>query len=144
MTTTAIDSLSKKGSSQDLSYLITSKQFMVTPIRGASGTNNLEEQFLLGINYTETETEDNSTHVKTITKEYRNEDSTSTDYYTITSTIQPEPAAGYTTAFTETERHVLSYVSAAGTKSVAVKTISKKKDNNTTTTKVTITNTLAD
>ena len=76
-------------------------------------------------------------------QEFRNADSVTTNYYTITSTIQPEPSAGYAAAYTETERHVLSFVSAAGTITVATKVVSKKKENNITSTKTVITNSLA-
>lgn len=143
MTTTAINSLTKKAENSDTTYQIATKQFLVEPLRGSTGVNNLEEQFLLGVDYITTEQEDSSTHVKTIVQEFRNADSVTTNYYTITSTIQPEPSAGYTAAYTETERHVLSFVSAAGTTTVATKVVSKKKENNITSTKTVITNSLA-
>lgn len=143
MTTTAINSLTKKAENSDTTYQIASKQFLVEPLRGSTGVNNLEEQFLLGVDCVITEQEDSSTHVKTIMQEFRNADSVTTNYYTITSTIQPEPSAGYTAAYTETERHVLSFVSAAGTTIVATKVVSKKKENNITSTKTVITNSLA-
>lgn len=143
MTTTVINSLTKKAKNSDIIYQIAAKQFLVEPLRGSTGVNNLEEQFLLGVDCVTTEQEDSSTHVKTIVQEFRNADSVTTNYYTITSTIQPEPSAGYTTAYTETERHVLSFVSAAGTTTVATKVISKKKENNITSTKTVITNSLA-
>lgn len=143
MTTTAINSFTKKAKNSDTTYQIASKQFLVEPLRGSTGVNNLEEQFLLGVDCVTTEQEDSSTHVKTIVQEFRNADSVTTNYYTITSTIQPEPSAGYTAAYTETERHVLSFVSAAGTITVATKVVSKKKENNITSTKTVITNSLA-
>lgn len=143
MTTTVIDSLTKKAKDSDITYQIAVKQFLVEPLRGSTGVNNLEEQFLLGVDCVTTEQEDSSTHVKTIVQEFRNADSVTTNYYTITSTIQPEPSAGYTAAYTETERHVLSFVSAAGTTTVATKVVSKKKENNITSTKTVITNSLA-
>ena len=143
MTTTAINSLTKKAKNSDITYQIATKQFLVEPLRGSTGVNNLEEQFLLGVDCVTTEQEDSSTHVKTIVQEFRNADSVTTNYYTITSTIQPEPSAGYTAAYTETERHVLSFVSAAGTTTVATKVVSKKKENNITSTKTVITNSLA-
>lgn len=143
MTTTVVNSLTKKSENSDITYQIAAKQFLVEPLRGSIGVNNLEEQFLLGVDCVRTEQEDSSTHVKTIVQEFRNADSVITNYYTITSTIQPEPSAGYTTAYTETERHVLSFVSAAGTITVATKVVSKKKENNITSTKTVITNSLA-
>lgn len=143
MTTTVINSLTKKAKNSDITYQIATKQFLVEPLRGSTGVNNLEEQFLLGVDCVTTEQEDSSTHVKTIVQEFRNADSVTTNYYTITSTIQPEPSAGYTAAYTETERHVLSFVSAAGTVTVATKVVSKKKENNITSTKTVITNSLA-
>lgn len=143
MTATVINSLTKKAENSNTTYQIASKQFLVEPLRGSTGVNNLEEQFLLGVDCVITEQEDSSTHVKTIVQEFRNADSVTTNYYTITSTIQPEPSAGYTAAYTETERHVLSFVSAAGTTTVATKVISKKKENNITSTKTVITNSLA-
>lgn len=143
MMTTVINSLTKKAKNLDITYQIATKQFLVEPLRGSTGVNNLEEQFLLGVDCVTTEQEDSSTHVKTIVQEFRNADSVTTNYYTITSTIQPEPSAGYTAAYTETERHVLSFVSAAGTTTVATKVISKKKENNITSTKTVITNSLA-
>ena len=143
MTTTVINSLTKKAENSDITYQIASKQFLVEPLRGSTGVNNLEEQFLLGVDCVTTEQEDSSTHVKTIVQEFRNADSVTTNYYTITSTIQPEPSAGYTAAYTETERHVLSFVSAAGTTTVATKVVSKKKENSITSTKTVITNSLA-
>lgn len=143
MTATVINSLTKKAENSDTTYQIASKQFLVEPLRGSTGVNNLEEQFLLGVDCVTTEQEDSSTHVKTIVQEFRNADSVTTNYYTITSTIQPEPSAGYTAAYTETERHVLSFVSAAGTITVATKVVSKKKENNITSTKTVITNSLA-
>lgn len=143
MTATVINSLTKKAENSDTTYQIASKQFLVEPLRGSTGVNNLEEQFLLGVDCVITEQEDSSTHVKTIVQEFRNADSVTTNYYTITSTIQPEPSAGYTAAYTETERHVLSFVSAAGTITVATKVVSKKKENNITSTKTVITNSLA-
>lgn len=143
MTTTVINSLTKKAENSDTTYQIATKQFLVEPLRGSTGVNNLEEQFLLGVDYVTTEQENSSTHVKTIVQEFRNADSVTTNYYTITSTIQPEPSAGYTAAYTETERHVLSFVSAAGTTTVATKVVSKKKENNITSTKTVITNSLA-
>ena len=143
MTTTVINSLTKKAKNSDITYQIATKQFLVEPLRGSTGVNNLEEQFLLGVDCVTTEQEDSSTHVKTIVQEFRNADSVTTNYYTITSTIQPEPSAGYTAAYTETERHVLSFVSAAGTTTVATKVVSKKKENNITSTKTVITNSLA-
>lgn len=143
MTTTVINSLTKKAKNSDIIYQIASKQFLVEPLRGSTGVNNLEEQFLLGVDCVTTEQEDSSTHVKTIVQEFRNADSVTTNYYTITSTIQPEPSAGYTAAYTETERYVLSFVSAAGTTTVATKVVSKKKENNITSTKTVITNSLA-
>ena len=143
MTTTVINSLTKKAKNSDITYQIATKQFLVEPLRGSTGVNNLEEQFLLGVDCVTTEQEDSSTHVKTITQEFRNADSVTINYYTITSTIQPEPGAGYTAAYTETERHVLSFVSAAGTVTVATKVVSKKKENNITSTKTVITNSLA-
>lgn len=143
MTATVINSLTKKAENSDTTYQIASKQFLVEPLRGSTGVNNLEEQFLLGVDCVTTEQEDFSTHVKTIVQEFRNADSVTTNYYTITSTIQPEPSAGYTAAYTETERHVLSFVSAAGTITVATKVVSKKKENNITSTKTVITNSLA-
>ena len=143
MTTTVVNSLTKKAENSDIAYQIAAKQFLVEPLRGSTGVNNLEEQFLLGVDCVTTEQEDSSTHVKTIVQEFRNADSVTTNYYTITSTIQPEPSAGYTAAYTETERHVLSFVSAAGTTTVATKVVSKKKENNITSTKTVITNSLA-
>ena len=143
MTATVINCLTKKAENSDTTYQIASKQFLVEPLRGSTGVNNLEEQFLLGVDCVITEQEDSSTHVKTIVQEFRNADSVTTNYYTITSTIQPEPSAGYTAAYTETERHVLSFVSAAGTTIVATKVVSKKKENNITSTKTVITNSLA-
>ena len=143
MTATVINSLTKKAENSDTTYQIATKQFLVEPLRGSTGVNNLEEQFLLGVDCVTTEQEDSSTHVKTIVQEFRNADSVTTNYYTITSTIQPEPSAGYTVAYTETERHVLSFVSAAGTTTVATKVVSKKKENNITSTKTVITNSLA-
>lgn len=143
MITTTINSLTKKAENSDITYQIASKQFLVEPLRGSTGVNNLEEQFLLGVDCVTTEQEDSSTHVKTIVQEFRNADSVTTNYYTITSTIQPEPSAGYTAAYTETERHVLSFVSAAGTITVATKVVSKKKESNITSTKTVITNSLA-
>ena len=143
MTATVINSLTKKAENSDTTYQIATKQFLVEPLRGSTGVNNLEEQFLLGVDCVTTEQEDSSTHVKTIVQEFRNADSVTTNYYTITSTIQPEPSAGYTAAYTETERHVLSFVSAAGTTTVATKVVSKKKENNITSTKTVITNSLA-
>lgn len=143
MITTTINSLTKKAENSDTTYQIASKQFLVEPLRGSTGVNNLEEQFLLGVDCVTTEQEDSSTHVKTIVQEFRNADSVTTNYYTITSTIQPEPSAGYTAAYTETERHVLSFVSAAGTITVATKVVSKKKESNITSTKTVITNSLA-
>ena len=143
MTATVINSLTKKAENSDTTYQIATKQFLVEPLRGSTGVNNLEEQFLLGADCVTTEQEDSSTHVKTIVQEFRNADSVTTNYYTITSTIQPEPSAGYTAAYTETERHVLSFVSAAGTITVATKVVSKKKENNITSTKTVITNSLA-
>ena len=143
MTTTAINSFTKKAKNSDITYQIAAKQFLVEPLRGSTGVNNLEEQFLLGVDCVTTEQEDSSTHVKTIVQEFRYADSVTTNYYTITSTIQPEPSAGYTAAYTETERHVLSFVSAAGTTTVATKVVSKKKENNITSTKTVITNSLA-
>lgn len=143
MTATVINSLTKKAENSDTIYQIAVKQFLVEPLRGSTGVNNLEEQFLLGVDCVTTEQEDSSTHVKTIVQEFRNADSVTTNYYTITSTIQPEPSAGYTAAYTETERHVLSFVSAAGTITVATKVVSKKKENNITSTKTVITNSLA-
>ena len=143
MTATVINSLTKKAENSDTTYQIAVKQFLVEPLRGSTGVNNLEEQFLLGVDCVTTEQEDSSTHVKTIVQEFRNADSVTTNYYTITSTIQPEPSAGYTAAYTETERHVLSFVSAAGTTTVATKVVSKKKENNITSTKTVITNSLA-
>ena len=143
MTATVINSLTKKAENSDTTYQIAAKQFLVEPLRGSTGVNNLEEQFLLGVDCVTTEQEDSSTHAKTIVQEFRNADSVTTNYYTITSTIQPEPSAGYTAAYTETERHVLSFVSAAGTTTVATKVVSKKKENNITSTKTVITNSLA-
>lgn len=143
MTATVINSLTKKAENSDITYQIATKQFLVEPLRGSTGVNNLEEQFLLGVDCVTTEQEDSSTHVKTIVQEFRNADSVTTNYYTITSTIQPEPSAGYTAAYTETERRVLSFVSAAGTTTVATKVVSKKKENNITSTKTVITNSLA-
>lgn len=143
MITTTINSLTKKAENSDTTYQIAVKQFLVEPLRGSTGVNNLEEQFLLGVDCVTTEQEDSSTHVKTIVQEFRNADSVTTNYYTITSTIQPEPSAGYTAAYTETERHILSFVSAAGTTTVATKVVSKKKENNITSTKIVITNSLA-
>ena len=143
MTATVINSLTKKAENSDITYQIAAKQFLVEPLRGSTGVNNLEEQFLLGVDCVTTEQEDSSTHVKTIMQEFRNADSVTTNYYTITSTIQPEPSAGYTAAYTEIERHVLSFVSAAGTTTVATKVVSKKKENNITSTKTVITNSLA-
>ena len=143
MTATVINSLTKKAENSNTTYQIATKQFLVEPLRGSTGVNNLEEQFLLGVDCVTTEQEDSSTHVKTIVQEFRNADSVTTNYYTITSTIQPEPSAGYTAAYTETERHVLSFVSAAGTTTVATKVVSKKKENNITSTKTVITNSLA-
>lgn len=143
MITTTINSLTKKAENSDTTYQIAVKQFLVEPLRGSTGVNNLEEQFLLGVDCVTTEQEDSSTHVKTIVQEFRNADSVTTNYYTITSTIQPEPSAGYTAAYTETERHILSFVSAAGTTTVATKVVSKKKENNITSTKTVITNSLA-
>ena len=143
MITTTINSLTKKAENSDTTYQIAVKQFLVEPLRGSTGVNNLEEQFLLGVDCVTTEQEDSSTHVKTIVQEFRNADSVTTNYYTITSTIQPEPSAGYTAAYTEIERHVLSFVSAAGTITVATKVVSKKKENNITSTKTVITNSLA-
>lgn len=143
MTTTVINSFTKKAKNSDSTYQIATKQFLVEPLRGSTGVNNLEEQFLLGVDCVTTEQEDSSTHVKTIVQEFKNADSVTTNYYTITSTIQPEPSAGYTAAYTETERHVLSFVSAAGTTTVATKVVSKKKENNITSTKTVITNSLA-
>ena len=143
MITTVINSLTKKAEDSDTTYQIAAKQFLVEPLRGSTGVNNLEEQFLLGVDCVTTEQEDSSTHVKTIVQEFRNADSVTTNYYTITSTIQPEPSAGYTAAYTETERHVLSFVSAAGTTTGATKVVSKKKENNITSTKTVITNSLA-
>lgn len=143
MITTVINSLTKKAKDSDTTYQIATKQFLVEPLRGSTGVNNLEEQFLLGVDCVTTEQEDSSTHVKTIVQEFRNADSVTTNYYTITSTIQPEPSAGYTAAYTETERHVLSFVSTAGTTTVATKVVSKKKENNITSTKTVITNSLA-
>lgn len=143
MITTTINSLTKKAENSDTTYQIAVKQFLVEPLRGSTGVNNLEEQFLLGVDCVTTQQEDSSTHVKTIVQEFRNADSVTTNYYTITSTIQPEPSAGYTAAYTETERHVLSFVSAAGTITVATKVVSKKKENNITSTKIVITNSLA-
>ena len=143
MIATVINSLTKKAKNSDIIYQIAAKQFLVEPLRGSTGVNNLEEQFLLGVDCVTTEQEDSSTHVKTIVQEFRNVDSVTTNYYTITSTIQPEPSAGYTAAYTETERHVLSFVSAAGTTTVATKVVSKKKENNITSTKTVITNSLA-
>ena len=143
MTTTVINSLTKKAKNSDITYQIAAKQFLVEPLRGSTGVNNLEEQFLLGVDCVTTEQENSSTHIKTIVQEFRNADSVTTNYYTITSTIQPEPSAGYTAAYTETERHVLSFVSAAGTTTVATKVVSKKKENNITSTKTVITNSLA-
>ena len=143
MITTVINSLTKKAENSDITYQIAAKQFLVEPLRGSTGVNNLEEQFLLGVDCVTTEQEDSSTHVKTIVQEFRNADSITTNYYTITSTIQPEPSAGYTAAYTETERHVLSFVSAAGTTTVATKVVSKKKANTITSTKTVITNSLA-
>ena len=143
MTATVINSLTKKAENSDIAYQIAAKQFLVEPLRGSTGVNNLEEQFLLGVDCVTTEQEDSSTHVKTIVQEFRNADSVTTNYYTITSTIQPEPSGGYTAAYTETERHVLSFVSAAGTTTVATKVVSKKKENNITSTKTVITNSLA-
>lgn len=143
MTTTVVNSLTKKAKNSDITYQIATKQFLVEPLRGSTGVNNLEEQFLLGVDCVTTEQEDSSTHIKTIVQEFRNADSVTTNYYTITSTIQPEPSAGYTAAYTETERHVLSFVSAAGTTTVATKVVSKKKENNITSTKTVITNSLA-
>jgi hypothetical protein len=143
MITTTINSLTKKAENSDTTYQIAVKQFLVEPLRGSTGVNNLEEQFLLGVDCVTTEQEDSSTHVKTIVQEFRNADSVTTNYYTITSTIQPELSAGYTAAYTEIERHVLSFVSAAGTITVATKVVSKKKENNITSTKTVITNSLA-
>ena len=143
MTTTVINSLTKKAENSDITYQIAAKQVLVEPLRGSTGVNNLEEQCLLGVDCVTTEQEDSSTHVKTIVQEFRNADSVTTNYYTITSTIQPEPSAGYTAAYTETERHVLSFVSAASTTTVATKVVSKKKENNITSTKTVITNSLA-
>ena len=143
MITTVVNSLTKKAKNSDITYQIAAKQFLVEPLRGSTGVNNLEEQFLLGVDCVTTEQEDSSTHVKTIVQEFRNADSVTTNYYTITSTIQPEPSAGDTAAYTETERHVLSFVSVAGTTTVATKVVSKKKENNITSTKTVITNSLA-
>ena len=139
----AVKSFTIKKENGNITYPLCQSQFLVEPLRGSTGVNNLEEQFLLGVDCVTTEQEDSSTHVKTIVQEFRNADSVTTNYYTITSTIQPEPSAGYTAAYTETERHILSFVSAAGTTTVATKVVSKKKENNITSTKTVITNSLA-